>query len=105
MTSMIGDNTNTNDTAVMQAGITVGASTSVTLVTTVINETVRVVFSNDGNQDVFIKLQAASVDNDKKGFILHKGTASDIMTLPNMYIGEVSAIARNGTTTIFTTVY
>jgi len=61
--------------------------------------------TNDGNQDVWIKFQAASVDNDKKGFILYKGSAADILLAPNMYVGEISGIAANGNSTIHITSY
>lgn len=99
----IGQNVNVNDEAFMSLGIAVGV-TSVPIATTH-KETLRLTVTNAGNKDVFIKLQAASVDDDLKGFLLYKGTAADIILAPNVYVGEVSAIALLGTTTIFTVNY
>lgn len=100
MTIRIGTNTNTNDTANLPDVIAVGSVTSTTLITTT-NQTITVILTNDGNQDAFIKFQAASVDNDERGFILYKGTASTVILHPNIYVGEISAIAKNGNTTIY----
>lgn len=102
MVANVGQNTNTNDVASLTSGISVNNSTSTTLLTTTA-DTIRVVISNEGNQDTFIKFQAASVDNDKKGFILHKGVTTDVLTAPNMYVGELSAINATGNTTIYVT--
>ena len=100
MATRIGGNTNTNDTAFMPDAIGVDAITS-TILTTTTKQTITLILTNDGNQDAFIKFQAASVDNDKRGFILYKGTASTVILSPNIYVGEISAIARNGNTTIY----
>jgi len=100
MANRVGGNTNFNDTATMPDVISVDAVTSTTLLTTT-EQTIAVVLTNDGNQDAFIKFQAASTDNDQRSFILYKGTASTVMSQPNVYVGEISAIARNGTTEIY----
>ena len=104
MAAKIETNINTNPTATMPAGIAVGSVTSTALLTTTAR-TIRVAMSNNGNQDVHIKFQAASVDDDKKSIILHKGSSADVMLAPNVYVGEISAIAVNGSTTLFVMSY
>ena len=104
MAVMIGQNINTNDSASMPSGIAVNSSTSTTLITTT-DKTMRVSMTNDGNQDVFLKFQAASLDNNKQSIILHKGTSTDVVLAPNIFVGEISAIARAGNTTIFVMSY
>jgi len=104
MTARIETTRDTNTVAVMPAGISVGSVTSTTLLTTTIS-TSRVALTNNGNQDAHIKFQAASIDDDKKSIILHKGSSADVMLSPNNYIGEISAIAVNGSTTIYVMSY
>jgi len=104
MTTRIGSNFNTNDVATMPDMIAVGSVTSTTLLTTT-EQTISVILTNDGNQDAFIKFQAASVDNDDRGFILYKGTASTVILSPNLYVGEISAIAKLGSTEIYVMSY
>lgn len=60
--------------------------------------------SNNSTKDVWLKLQAAAVDDDKKGIFMPKGSYWE-MPPDNVYIGEISAIADNGTPTIFITEY
>ena len=104
MGKMLGKNRNSNDTAVLGAGIPMNAATSTTIVTLVRTDSMMIM-TNDGNQDLFVKLQAASVDNDKKGFILFKGTTSTLDLEAVTFVGEVSGITKNGLTTIYTTVF
>jgi len=99
MTITIGQNENTNDEASMPAGIPINSSTATALITTT-KDTIRVSMTNDGNQDVFLKFQSASIDNNKRSIILHKGTSADVMLAPNIFIGEISGIARAGNSTI-----
>lgn len=59
-------------------------------------------FYNDSNQLVWLKLQAASVDNLKEGIPVDKG-GDWKMPISNPYFGEISAIAEaNGPTINFT---
>lgn len=104
MATLYGGNKNLNNTAIIDAGVSCNSATSTTLVTTSA-DTIRVIMTNSGNQDAFIKLQAASVDNLKKGFILYKNSTADILLSPNMYTGEISAITKANITKIYTTVF
>ena len=99
----IGKNRNVNASPVLGSGVALNSSTSTALLTTTLQDSM-LIFTNDGNQDAFVKLQAASVDNDKKGFIIYKGTTATLVLEHVAYPGEVSAITKNGSTTMYTTV-
>ena len=60
--------------------------------------------SNDNTVGVWLKLQAATVDNVKTGIFIDRG---DYWEMPEgaLYTGEISAIAESGTPTINVTVY
>lgn len=105
MAQMIGKNENINDaSAVLGSGIPATASTSVTLLTLTKDDSI-LILTNDSNQDAWIKMQAASVDNDKKGFLLYKGTTTELnLDASTRFVGEISIIAANGNTTVHTTV-
>ncbi len=104
MTQMIGKNTNINTAAVIGAGVTATASTSSTLVTLTKDDSI-LILTNDSNQDAWVKMQAASVDNVKKGFLLYKGTTTELnLDASTRFVGEVSIIAANGNTKVHTTV-
>lgn len=62
------------------------------------------VHNKDTTNGVWIKLQAATVDDGKKGIFLGPGES---WTMPDMaiYIGEVSAIAEAGTPNVYVTEY
>lgn len=104
MTSVIGRNVNKNDTAFISGPIAVNSSTS----TTIVGVNLKRIFlhiSNDGdNQDSWIKLQAASVDNDKKGIFL-RGRSFWEMQVDNMYTGEICVIGDNAGSNIYVTEY
>lgn len=98
MAQVIGRNQNTNDTATVPSDIALNASTSTKVVDANSDRTVFEVY-NLGTEDIRIKLQAASVDNDKKGIPVGcgKGWA---MEADNIYPGEISAIAETGTPSV-----
>lgn len=104
MTSIIGRNVNKNDNAFISDAIIVNSSTSTTVITA--NEKrIFLHISNDGdNQDSWIKLQAASVDNDKKGIFL-RGRSFWEMQVDNMYTGEICVIGDNTGSNIYVTEY
>jgi len=104
MAKNIGRNSNVNDTAVLSSGITLNATTSTTILAADITR-IKVIVHNDGNNDVWIKFQAASVDNDKKGFIITRRTTRDIMDGNDIYTGEISAIAVTDSPTVYVTDY
>ena len=63
---------NTNNTATVSSAIALNATTTTTVAVANVN---RIFFrlSNASNQSIFLKLQAASVDNDLKGIFIDKG--------------------------------
>ena len=104
MARLAGRNINNNDVAVLTS-VTLNSSTS-TKVSDACSNGCRFSYTveNPSGQDVWIKFQAASVDNDKKGYFLAKRSFRT-MVVDNVYRGEVSAIAVSGTPTIFITEY
>ena len=94
---------NVDDTADLSDAITLNASTSVTIK---VANTSRIYFrfDNTSNKNVWLKLQAASVDDDKKGFFVDKGGYWR-MPVDTIYTGEISAIADVGSPDVFYTEY
>ena len=101
MTKTIERTRNTNDATDVNSGTAINSSTSTTIAVANANRT-AITISNIGPNAVWIKEQAASVDNDKKGVkLLKNGTA---WNLPDTFhTGEYSAIADVGSATIFVT--
>ena len=106
-------NLNTHDEATLSDAITVGG-TSVVIAEANPNRLFFHVHNFDGNEAIWIKLQAASVDNDKKGIFIEKNGAEEEsaaarsfweMATDNVYTGEISAIAVSGTPTVYITEY
>jgi len=104
MAKKIGRNINTNDTGTISSAITLNATTSTTIQAA---NSSRIFFriDNSSTKDVWLKLQAASVDNDKKGIFLKR--LGDFWEMPpdNIYTGEISAIAVNDVPEVFATEY
>jgi len=95
--------------ATVSSGITLNSSTSTVI--SVANAG-RSFFHADGNfndKASWIKLQAASVDNVKKGIFLNekeKGvTFWEMPATKKVYTGEISAIADSGNPVIYVTEY
>lgn len=98
------------------AGETGGEASSSTLTTVALNSSTSTILktastdfigffvSNGSTEEVWIKLQAASVDNDKKGIYLRSGAFYE-MPLGQKYTGEISAISNSGTPNVDVTVY
>ena len=103
MTQTIRRNRNENDTAVIGSAIALNASTSTTIITTNTSRT-YFIFNNPSNKDVWLKLQAASVDDDKKGIFIEKG-GFWIMPCDTIYNGEISAIADIDAPNVYYTEY
>ena len=106
---------NTNDEATLSDAITLNDATSVKIADA---DSRRIFFHiclEDGTTDkaVFIKLQAAIVDDDKKGIcIIRRMSGNDNLlimdwTMPtdNIYTGEISAISVDGPINIYVTKY
>ena len=108
MVQLIAGNINTNDTATVGNGVTLNATTSTVIATANPNRIYFYVDNNFSDKACFIKLQAASVDNDKKGIFLNEKEKGDTrweMPPDNIYTGEISAIADSGSPTVFVTEY
>lgn len=107
MANIIGRNVNCKDTATITS-VTLNATTSTTILAANDKRIAFHVNNDDSSVTVWIKLQAASVDNDKKGIFLNKKALVNSqweMTPDNIYVGEISAIADTGTPTVYITEY
>jgi len=108
MTAMVGRNVNSNDTAIINDGVELNTSTSMVIAPA---NPSRIYFhvNNDSSKEAcWIKLQAASIDNDKKGIFLNKKEKPDTrwdMPNDNVYTGEISAIAEKGKPKVYVTEY
>ncbi len=108
MVIRIDRNRNTNDAAAVSTPIVLDAITSTTIAVANDERIFFQVNNDSANKEVWIKLQAASVDNDKKGIFLNKkgvAPASWEMPTDNIYSGEISAIADSGVSTVYVTEY
>jgi len=103
MTIFVGKAYNFNDSPTITAPVSVDGVTAIALVTLAKEHSI-LIMTNDGNQDAFIRMYSAATGNNKEGFILYKGTTTELVLDYVRTDIEVSAIARNGTTTIYTTV-
>lgn len=111
MTLKIGRNINTNDIAIVSSSIALNAVTS-TKIADANPDRIAFIVSVDGimgNSSIFIKLQAASADNDIKGiWVGRQGVVFKTdwsMPNDNIYTGEISAIITGGMASVFVTEY
>jgi len=111
MTMHRGRNFNTNDVAAVTS-VDLNSTTATKIADVNADRLTFHVNSNDENNAVWIKLQAASVDNDKKGIFLARNIAAagpgrSLYDMPtdNVYTGEISAISEAGTPTVYITEY
>lgn len=108
MTRLIGSNRNTNDEATVSSGVTLNPTTSTTIAPANPDRMAFFVDNGDSNNKSWVKLQPASVDDEKKGIYLTSsvlGTSSWTMGPDNIYTGEVSAIADGDSPQVFVTEY
>lgn len=103
MTINLGKRRNTNDSPIVATGVVLNSNTSTDIVTLTDRHSM-LIMTNSGNQDAWIKLQSASVDNDVKGFVVFKGTTTELVLENVAYPGDVSGITGMGSTTINVTV-
>lgn len=103
MARKIGRTRNLNDTSTISAAIALNTSTSTKIVDANGNR-MFVSITNDSINNIWIKLQAASVDNNKTGIKLRRRSVWE-MPVDNMYTGEISAISEAGTPDVFITEY
>lgn len=108
MAKTIGRNQNRTDEALVLDAIPLNSTTTTTLLPANNLRIAVHVNNNSSNRGVWIKLQAADVDDDKKGIWLpprRDGSSSWDMTPDNIYTGEISAIADVGTPDVYITEY
>jgi len=108
MVATIGKNISKNDEAVLSSGIAINATTSTLILAAQaagVADRILVIVYNEGPRDAWIKFQAASVDNFKKGFIIPKNTSLTILENDDIYTGEISAITSTGTATLYLTTF
>ena len=104
----IGRTQNTSDSASVNDGIALNGSTSVVIADANPKRIFFEVNNNFSDKAVWIKLQPADDDNDKKGIFLNekeKGRTHWEMPPDNIYTGEISAIADSSNPTVYVTEY
>ncbi len=106
-----GRNTNANDKAEVTV-VTLNSTTSVVLAQANPNRVFFRADNNGNNNGVWLKLQPASLDDDKKGIYLSKNIPSEApgevcweMPTDNVYTGEICAIAAADSPDIYITEY
>ncbi len=108
MVQKIGRNKNTNDEATVLAEVELNSSTDTVLLPANPNRIALHVNNNSSTRGVWIKLQPAGQDNDKKGIYLAERNRNPVpynMTPDNIYTGEVCAIADSGSPSVYITEY
>ncbi|MEE9304395.1 MAG: hypothetical protein V3U84_11530 [Thiotrichaceae bacterium] len=108
MAIRIGGNTKTNTDAVLSSGIAINATTSTTILAAqAVGDLphIKVIMTNDSNRDIWVKFQAASVDNDKKGFLIYGNSTVTLLEGSDIYTGEISAISDIASSTVYLTSY
>lgn len=109
MTNKIGRTRNFNDTAIVSSAISLNDTTSTTLSVAKSNRifwaiSIPHALGPGLSVEIWLKLQSASTDNDKKGINLSSGDYWE-MPMDNTYTGEISAITTSGTEDVFITKY
>ena len=102
MSRKIGRNRNTSDEA--ETNTTALNDTTATKIKDAGFAFVRLEIVNESNKDVYIKLQAATIDNLKEGEFLPRGSVWE-MPADQPYIGERSAIAVSGAPSVTVNMY
>lgn len=107
MSKSIGRNQNISDDAAISI-ISINDATSTTLSAANPRRVFFYVSNNSASAEAWIKLQAASVDNDKKGIFLGKKADPPrdwTMMQDTPYTGEISGISESGTHDVYLTEY
>ena len=108
MTQIIGRNRNTNDEADVPDPIVLNITTSVVIAAANPKRTFIRIDNDSNDHGVWVKLQAASVDNTMKGIYLSKkqfGVTFWEMGFDNIYTGEICAVSETGTPQVYITEY
>ncbi len=106
MSKVIGRTQNMTSTATITS-VVLNATTS-TVVAAANPSRIYFYVTNDSAEEMWLKLQPAATDNDKKGIFIGKKAEPPKhweMHPDNVYTGEISAIAGAGTPTIYITEY
>ncbi len=98
MTEIIRSVTDMNDAPVLSGSIAVTSSTSVTIAAA--NERRSGLIVTAGVRGVFVKFQAASVDNDQKGYFIPRNLSKEFFSGQAKVTGEISVISASGNTTV-----
>ena len=97
-----------SDTAYISNAIAVTGNSSVKIADANIDRKFFSVCTDGDNQAVWIKLQPASDDNDKKGIWIEAKIGAinywEMLT-DNIYTGEISAISNGGNVNVYVTEY
>lgn len=108
MTKRIGRNINHTDEADVKDEIEANATTSVKIADANHERIFFHVNNNSSTKEVWIKLQPANLDDDKKGILLEKKQFPDghwEMPSDNIYTGEICVISESGNAMIYVTEY
>lgn len=97
----IGNRRSTSTSATIDSGTSLNSSTSVKIRDSG-TDFLYWSITNDSKKDVWLKLQAASVDNTKKGILLPKNSMWE-MPENILYTGEICAMTDSGSATVYTT--
>lgn len=92
----------TSNSSTIDSGITLNNTTSTTIVSANADRTFFRI-ENPNVFDIWVKLQTAATDDDKKGIFVARG---DSWTMPdNIYTGAISAIAELDSPVVYSTEY
>lgn len=106
--TQIGRNINTHDEAYITDPIPLSDLESTEILPANPDRIAVQINNNSSTQAAWIKLQDASVDDDKKGIFLHKkGDPHGEWNMPtdNIYTGPICGIAAVGSPTVYATEY
>ncbi len=98
----------TDEAILIQSAVTVSSTVSTTILSAEVlaegqrSDRILIIIGVKG-KDVFIKPQAASVDNVKKGIPIPKN-GSLILEVDGLFTGEISAIAVSRSASVYVTV-
>jgi hypothetical protein len=93
-------NRNISEEAVLSGAIIVSNAVSTILLPPNSERIYVAIFSQ--NFDIWLKFQAASIDNDKKGIFIEKGQTYEFPA-DTLYTGEISAISNLVAANVYTT--
>lgn len=106
MTATVGTSTNTNTAAILSDAIPLNGMTSTTILAAQApgdTPRIKVIIQNSGATGAWIKFQAASVDDDKKGVRIPRELFLTVLSGSDIYTGEISAIADAGNPSVYVT--